>query len=65
MILYCLIGALYFEHNKTMGSWWTGIIMASLWFIVAGLWVLGLILNIIEDLQMKQAIRKFNKNRQF
>ena len=49
IILYGCIGLIYYHHNRNMGSWHSGVIMASLWFIVALLWCWGFILVWMDD----------------
>ena len=57
--LYSSIGGLYYHHNRNMGSCPTGIIMASLWLIVALLWCWGFYLVWREDVEMEQILREY------
>lgn len=55
-VVYFLIGCLYYYHNRMMGTAFTGVIMACLWFIVAIMWCWGYYLVWDEDRELKRII---------
>lgn len=56
--IYVYIGFMYLMHNRHMGGWYSGTFVASLWWIVAGLWCWGFYLVWKEEYDMKRILEK-------
>lgn len=59
---YILMAYWFYSHNRNMGSWWTGVIMASLWWIVAIMWCFGHYFVWREDRDMEIIMRRYNED---
>jgi len=54
IFIYAFIAGMYFKHNDKMGGWFTGLIVAIFWPVVAILWIIGSILVYMDDKNYEQ-----------